>query len=295
MATIFMVASAYCGLSQTRSVEHEFSPFDAIEASDGFKVSITQSDRCSARLTIDDALESYVQCYVKAGVLHVELDEKSIPKDLKKQYRGRKSSDPTLVVMVYLPSLKSLTLNDDSQFLNTTGISADKFTLNMGGTAAISNLKLTAGTVEVTLSKGAKLTNANFTVTGDLNITCDGKSDLTLEYSVKNLNLVSAGSADVVINGTVSDGASISLSGSSETSISGSAGSLEIGGKGGSAKLDASSLKVDTVTVATSGATVDVAPGKTLELDLGRGAEVNYSGDPVIKIVKIVSSSVTRK
>ena len=45
----------------------------------------------------------------------------------------------------------------------------------------------------------------------------------------------------------------------------------------------------------TSGATVKVSASKEIELDLGKGSEVEYDGDPTVKIVKIQSSSVTRK
>ena len=62
VATLTM-ASVF-GFAQTRTIEHDFSPFDAIEASNGFKVSTSASDSYGVKLTVDDALESYVEFYV---------------------------------------------------------------------------------------------------------------------------------------------------------------------------------------------------------------------------------------
>ena len=143
-AATLMMASAIAGFSQTRSVEHDFSPFDAIEASSGFKVSTTASDSYAVKLTIDDILESYVECYVKGGVLHISLDDKSIPKDLKRQYKGRNSADPTLVAIVYMPTLKSITLNDNSEFFNSPNFSGDNFNVTLNGTSKISDMKIVA-------------------------------------------------------------------------------------------------------------------------------------------------------
>ena len=97
-AVILIAASAAYGHSQTRSVEHDLSPFEAIEASDGFKVSITRSDSYGIKLTVDDALESYVESYVKAGVLHIGLDGKNLPKDVKKQYKPTYGKELDVVV-----------------------------------------------------------------------------------------------------------------------------------------------------------------------------------------------------
>ena len=47
--------------------------------------------------------------------------------------------------------------------------------------------------------------------------------------------------------------------------------------------------------MAVTGVDVDVWASKSLELDLGRGSEVVFAGEPAIKIIKIQSASVLRK
>lgn len=292
---VAIAATSLSAFSQTRVVEHDLSPFEAIEAENGFKVSIVKSDLYGIKLTVDDALESYVECYVKAGTLHISMDEKSIPKDVKKLYKGRNSGDPTLVAVVYMPTLKSLTLSDNSEFYNSGNLSGDSFNLTMGGSSKTSDLRIVSKNVSVSVGKNAKLSNANITAEGDLTVAVDGKSVTSITCAAENLSLTIAGSSEININGAIEKKATVATAGSAKATMSGSAEDLEINGKSTSCKVDASLLKVENALVAVTGTFVDIAPAKTLELDLGKASEVSYSGDPAVKIVKIQNSSVLRK
>ena len=292
---ILIMTSVFSGFAQTRSIKHDFSPFDAIEASDGFKVSTSASDNYSVKLTVDDALESYVECYVRSGVLHIGLDDKNIPKDIRRQYKGRNSGDPTLVAVVSMPTLKSLALNDDSEFINSTNLSGDNFSLTMGGESRINDLKIVARTVNLNLSKNAKLSNANVTTEGDLTLITDGKSIVTLNCAAENVSISAAGSSEINLNGNIEKKATVTVASSSKTTLSGAADNLAVTGKGVSSKVDASAFKVKESTLSVSGTDVRVSASDSIEFDLGKGAEVSYSGDPTVKIVKIQNASVLRQ
>ena len=80
--SLFMAISAIAltsavSVAQTRTIEHEYSEFDAISVSDGFKVTLVEKDGYNAKFKVSDALESYLECYVKAGTLYIGLDDKS--------------------------------------------------------------------------------------------------------------------------------------------------------------------------------------------------------------------------
>ena len=291
-----LIASASFALAQTRTLEHEYSPFDGVVASNGFKVTIAQSDKYAAKLTVDDVLESYVQCYVKANVLYLSLDDKNIPKEVKKMYKGKNSPEPTLSAIVYLPILNSLTLNDDSQFFNTGTLSAENFSLFLNGTTAINNLNVVAKTALLSVAKNAKLTNANVRTEGNIAVAGDGKG--LIKSTIRGLDLfivIDVGNYSCTykmfdrVNSMSPDD---HYQDSAKTLVSGDAKSLVVTGKG---TIDASGLKVNEAKLNTSGATVKVSASKEIELDLGKGSEVEYDGDPTVKIVKIQSSSVTRK
>lgn len=290
-----MVASAIAGFSQTRTVEHDFPPFDGIEASDGFKVSISRSDTFGAKLTIDDALESYVQCYVRSGVLHIGLDEKNVPKDVKKQYKSRNSQGPTLVAVVYLPTLNTLALSDDCEFYSANNLTSANFVLTMKGASSINNIKIVANSFNLSIEKNAKFTNADVTTEEDMSVVSDGKAVVSMSFACRNLDVNGSGNSDLTLNGSAEDKVSMTATGSAKLSLSGKAVNLELAGKGTTGKVDASALQVDSAVVSISGITADISPAKSLELDLGKGAEVDYSGDPAVKIVKIQNASVIRK
>lgn len=291
-AALTLASAAFC-LAQTRTIEHEYSEFDAVSVSNGFKVTMVESENYKTSATVDDALESYVQCYVKARTLYIGLDEKAIPKEVKKQLKGKNSADPTLEVIVYMPVLNSLSLADNSTFIARTDLNSGKFKLDLKDNSSISNLTVNAESANINVTKKAKLSSIHIKA-DDVTVNGDGNGVVVLEYTAKSLEVNNAGSATLTINGGASK-ASVTTGGSANLSLSGKAESLKVSGKGNSSKIDASSLNVNTVEVSLDGAELNVTPGKTLELDLEKGATVNYAGDPAIKIVQIKNSTVTRK
>lgn len=292
---ILTIASSFCLFSQTRVISHKLSPFTGIEASDDFKVSITISDSYNAKLTVDDALESYVQCYVKGGTLYIGLDKKAVPKDLKKQYKGRNAAGPTLVANVQLPLLKSITLQDEAEFSCPSVIAAQDLTMNLGGSSSAGRLRITGKSFKLTVDKNAKFTEGRVSVEEDMVISCDSKGKADLEYQSENLLVTNGGSGEITLKGSADDKVSVTTSGSAKTTLSGSSKELELTGKGTSGVVDASDHEADSASLAVTGVNASVKAMKNLELDLGRGAEVYFFGNPEINIVRIQNASVIRK
>lgn len=294
VAILATALTSALSMAQTRTVEHEYSEFDAISVSDGFKVTMVEKDGYNAKFTVSDALESYIECYVKGGTLYIGIDEKSVPKDVKKSFKAKNADAPVLEAKVYVPSLNSVTLNDDCTFSTDETLKSGKFKMSLSGNSSIANLNVNAESAVISVSKKAKLSSFNLKAEDKVTVNAEGNASVVMEYSAKELNVNNSGSADLAINGTCGT-ASASTAGSAKLSLSGKANSLKVTGKGGSSKIDAASLSVDDVTVSLDGADLTVAPAKNLSLDLGKGAAVSYSGDPKIKIVKIQNASVTRK
>ena len=295
-AAIFAVTSmSALSMAQTRTIEHEYSEFDAISVSDGFKVTMVERDGYNAKFKVSDALESYLECYVKGGTLYIGIDDKSVPKDVKKSFKGKNSDGPILEATIYVPSLNSITLNDDCVFsCGNNLLKAGDFKMSLTGNSSIANLNENAESAVISVSKKAKLSSFNVKAGSNVTVNAEGNASVVLEYSSKNLNVNNSGSADLAINGQC-DAVAISTAGSAKLSLSGKANTLKVTGKGGSSKIDAISVSANDVVVSLDSAELTVAPGKNLSLDLGKGASVCYSGDPKIKIVKIQNASVTRK
>lgn len=298
-AAVFTIASTAFCQAQTRTIEHDFSEFDGIAASNSFKVSIGSTENLesaggySVKITVDDALESYVQCYVKSKTLYIGLDEKSIPKEVKKQYSAKNAPSPVLNAVVYMPTLNSITLSDDAVFTPSGTLDSKDFSLTLSDNTSLSNLNVTAKSASVKVSKKAKLSSINIKA-DDISVNAEGSGNIILEYASKNLTVDNSGSAQLTLNGS-SDKVTVTTSNSAKATISGKASSIKAQGKGGSSVIDASSLSVLDASVAIDGASVMVNPENTLRLDLGKGATVKYTSDPVVTIVSIQNASVTRK
>ena len=272
LATIFMFASiSVLSFAQTRTVEHEFSEFK-----------------------VSDALESYIQCYVKAGTLYIGIDEKSVPKEVKKSFKGKNSDGPVLEATVYVPVLNSVTLNDNSTFSSDGSLSSNDFKLSLSGTSSITNLNVSANSASLSVSKKSKLSSINVKVVDKVTVNAEGSASVVLEFSAKTLEVNNSGSADLAINGQC-ETTSVCTAGSAKLSLAGKASILNVSGTGGSSKIDAVTMSVDDVNVSLDGASLTVTPAKNLSLDLGKGASVCYSGDPLVKIVKIQNATVTRQ
>lgn len=294
VAVTLCVASVVSGLAQTRTIEHEYSEFTSIVASNGFHVNLVKDEIYATRLTVDDALESYVQCYVKAKTLYIGLDDKNIPKDLKKSYKGKNASDPTLVVTVYAPSINALTLSTEATFSANYTIAVPSFNLNLSDNCSVNNLSIEAPkSVNLTVAKKANISSVDIK-TGRLEVSASGNGIITGQISVDAISVISTNSAEVSFNGNMKN-SEINASGSSKILLTGRGDKLAVSGKGVSSKVDASGLSVDEASVDVSGVSVLVNADKTLELNLEKAAEVQYSGDPDIEIVKIQNSSVIRK
>ena len=88
--------------AQTTTMEREFSEFTGIEAANNFDVSIAKGP-FGVQLTVDQVLADCIVSYVKGKVLFLDLDEKAIPKETKKLYKGKNVPPPVLRAIVYLP------------------------------------------------------------------------------------------------------------------------------------------------------------------------------------------------
>ena len=295
LVAIFTFASiSVLSFAQTRTVEHEFSEFDAISVSDGFKVTMVEKAGYNAKFKVSDALESYIQCYVKAGTLYIGIDEKSVPKEVKKSFKGKNSDGPVLEATVYVPVLNSVTLNDNSTFSSDGSLSSNDFKLSLSGTSSITNLNVSANSASLSVSKKSKLSSINVKAMDKVTVNAEGSASVVLEFSAKTLEVNNSGSSDLAINGQC-ETSSVCTAGSAKLSLAGKASILNVSGTGGSSKIDAVTMSVDDVNVSLDGASLTVTPAKNLSLDLGKGASVCYSGDPLVKIVKIQNATVTRQ
>lgn len=284
------------------------SEFNAVNVSDDFEVTVARGTY-GVRLTVDKELAPYVEVYVRSKVLYVSYDEKAVPKDLKKLYKGKGSLTPVFRIVANTPELKAVTLSDNATLTGVEEFVADEFELTAAGKSQVKNLSVTASSARISLKKNAVATlnvktdrgveastdnssNLKLTFTGrELALTADGSSVVVADGPTKALNLATGGSSQVSVN-SETEKVDLTTEGSSKLTLTGKA--LELTVKGSrSSVVDAFAMPVETVEATLSNSsTVTVTVSKSVYANLVGGSALFYSGTPEFKIEKIVRSTL---
>lgn len=300
--------SAQSQSAQLSDKEIPVSEFNSLNVSDDFEVTLSRGPY-GVRLTVDKDLAPYVEVYVKAKTLYLSYDEKAVPKELKKLYRGRNGLTPVFRVVAYTPELRSVTLDDNASFIGVEEFVCPDFELTAAGKSQVKNLSVSANSARINLKKNARATlsvrsqrgvevsadnnaNVKLTATGnELTINSEGSSVVVASGPCEALNVLSSGSSQVTVT---SDTKKVNLTteGSSKVILSGKAESLQVKGTR-SSTVDAYSLPVEEVEADLAGSSnVTVSVSRKAEVTLVGGSALFYSGSPEFKINKIVKSTL---
>ena len=185
--------------SQLSDKEVAVSEFNALNVSDDFEVTVSRG-AYGVRLTVDKELAPYVEVYVRSRTLYVSYDEKSVPKDLKKLYKGKGSLTPVFRVVAYTPELQAVSLSDNATLSGVDEFLTNDFELTAVGKSQVKNLSISASTAKVILKKNAI---ANLTLKTDrgVEVSTDGSSNLKFTFTGKELALNADGSSVIVADG----------------------------------------------------------------------------------------------
>ena len=70
-------------------------PFYAVSVGDSFEVTLEEGP-CSVKLNTDAALQPYITVSVRDSILYIDYDQKAVPSDIKRIYRGTNAPTPIL-------------------------------------------------------------------------------------------------------------------------------------------------------------------------------------------------------
>lgn len=276
--------------AQVKEVTHDFSAFTSLDVSYDFNVTVIPSDRYSVKITVETALADYVQTYVKSKTLFIAFDEKAVPSEVKKQFRGR--TTPTLNAVVYVPSLNIINLSAKSSLTVNSTLVVPSFLLNVTDNAKVAILAVESSS-QITVNADKK---ADITATldsDDITVNASGSAILNLTQDSKNFGLKSAGSSEINVEGDALV-VSVEAAGTTKPKFTGRADKLIVDAAGYSS-IDALNLKVsDCEAVMNASSKLYESATATLSLDLTNGATVIYDNEPAFQIVQIKNSSVTK-
>lgn len=292
--TVFATLLASLSLvAQTSLVQdHDYEGFDAVNITDNFVVKISTAQKYSVKTITDERISPYVSCYVKNGTLHVSVDRKSFPSDLKKQLKVKGAPAPVLEVEVYFPTIKSLELSGNAVLQVCDHIPTDSFTLVVNDKAKVNKISIEGESAEIILSRNA-YASVESTTTKTLYVTTENSSQAIIKHIGNAVSLVSSGtSLQNVTSEVVTMNAD--FSGGSSIEVKGSASKLYAKGSG-TARFTAEEVAADNAAIEQSGSSkchVNVA-GNIL-VNLSGGSMLTFMGKPTIEVDRIVNSTLIK-
>ena len=295
--------------SQLADKDIMVSEFNALNVSDDFEVTVSRGPY-AVHLTVDKQLEPYVEVYVRSKTLYISYDEKSVPKDVKKLYRGKGGLTPVFRVVAYTPELQGVSLSDEATLAGVDEFTANDFELVLAGKSQVKNLSVNAVSGKIVMKKNTVATVQLKTDRG-VEVSTDNNANLKLSFTGKELALSTEGSSVVVADGGTCPKLNLSTSGSSQVSVNAESDKLDLTTEGSSkltltgkatemkvkgsrsSTVDAFAMPLESVEANLSNSSsVTVTVSKKVYVNLVGGSSLYYSGTPTFEIEKIVKSTL---
>ena len=308
------VLNPLCGHAQSLSAQLTdkdifVSEFTGIQVSDDFEVTLARGPY-GVRLTVDKDLAPYVDIYVKAKTLYLSYDEKAVPKEIKKLYKGKNGLTPVFRVVASTPEIQSISLSDNVTLNAMEEFLTSQFELKATGKSQVKNLSVNATSGKISLKKNAVATMTLRTDRG-VEAGTENNSNLKLYYTGNELAINADGSSTIVADGGPSNSMNVFASGSSQVSVTSetvrvnltvegsskvvlNGRAVEMTVKGSrSSTVDAFSMPVETVDANLSNSSnVTVNVSRKIFANLIGGSSLYFSGTPEFQIEKIVKSTL---
>ena len=282
--------------------------FAAVNVTDKMEVTLKEG-RCAVVINGDEALLPYVQVSVKDSTLYIDYDEKAVPSEIKKLYRGRNAPVPILRASVSAPAFSGITASRESSIRGNGTVFADNIEINLYDSADIQDLKLEAAYAKLRMSKNS-YADVQLDSDSQLELSLEGNSKLKLGYKAHNLLLYQTGNSSSILSGE-STTASCDILGSSKSHLdlkgkvlvlyAGGSADVSLAGEMGdftltaerAAKVESLEMKTMRVKAGLTGWTRAIVNAEELlSVNLGGGSSLYYTGGPAIQVGKIVKSTL---
>ena len=275
-----------------RDIEKEnLSAFSSITLGGDFTLEVHYGAKYTAKVTTEEMLADYVQFSVAGGNLAVSMDERKIPAEVKRLFRGKNTATYRLVVTMP-EGLRSLALSDKAALLAADDriVSPEGLDISMKENSRIGTFTFNTALVSIKMERKAEAT---------LDVTCDslsvdmsGSSNLTLNQHAEKVGYSLAFNANLVVNGETST-LGITSKGTSKAILNGKAplASFKVSN---ASNVNAVNLEVEEARVEMSGlCTLTQAATNDLFVNIGSGSTLVFKNEPLIHILNVKSASIT--
>lgn len=287
---VSLVCAPLFGQSVRETVHEDLPAFHSIELGGDFALDIEYGKQYRMRLSVEELFADYVMFSALDSTLAVTLDERRVPTEVRRLFRGKEA--PVFRVSVTMPeTLHSLELDGRSVLLSADDlvVDPDSFELRVTDNARVASLAFGSGRVALTLDKKADV---------DMSVTCD------------SLSVSLAGTADLDLTHHTQVSA-FETSGSSTLAVKGETGLLKLNSRGfsksilngeapvvryklaNSSQVNATLLEAKRAFVEMSGlGSLTQAASEELSVDLSAGATVYFLNDPAIRVIYLKNASL---
>lgn len=269
------------------------SPFSTVKVAGSFSVSLVRGSDYRVLLSVEEGYMDYVVCGVTAGELTIDLDERFVPAEVKRQFRGKGTPDPVFSAVVYVPELVKAVEMTGKAVLRDTEDVFDKARVEFSlvDNAAIRQLDLSSQSVMISLQN--KSTADIKVICKQLDASTANSSSLTIDETSEDASYSLQGSSKII---SKSRGSKVSIKTKSNSTMTlvGSGDSIAYN-LSGTSEVNAVDYEVPEASIVmTSVCMLSQSAYKSLTLNLNGGSTLLFAGDPVMKVENIKSSTVSR-
>lgn len=291
---IFALALVPVSAQQVRkTVSDELPAFSKIVLGGDFSLDLRYGKQYRARMGVEELFADYVQFSVIDSTLTVSMDERKVPAEVRKLFRGKDSRTPEFRVEVTMPeTLRSLQLDGRASLVSADDLvfDASSVALRVMDNARIASVSFGSGRVELSLDKKADVS---------LGVTCDslvvrqgGSSSLDVTHHAVACRYEVGGNASLLVKGETGL-LKLDAKGFSKSILNGKAPVVRYR-MGASAQVNSVSLESAQGFAELSGLGVVLTTAVTedLTVDMNGGATLYFLNDPAIHIVYLKNASL---
>lgn len=293
MKKIFILAiavlTAFAASAQVKTTDYDNFSFKGISIDDEFAVTLSTGPEYRVTVRAESPYMPYIKVGVSAGVLEISLDDRAVPSEVKKLYKGAK---PEFAATVTTPNpLKSYKLEGKSVLTILDEVSIeDPVSINVSDNAVLNPVNVVSRACSIELDKKG---TADVTFNGEkITVAASANSSLNLTSETSDSDIALSGSSNLVMRGTTQS-IKISTKGTSKAALNGEAKDAEYT-LGGTSNINAIGLSTKNATVSMSGlCNLTEAASNKLKINISSGASLVFDGKPEIEIETIKNASVT--
>ena len=268
------------------------SAFTGIKLGGDFVLDLRYGTQYQAKVSTEELLAEYIQFDVSGGVLTVSMDERKVPAEVKRLFRGKNNAATFKLVITMPQVLRSLSREDKAVLasVNELVVSPEGLDISLKENARIASFNITADRVNIKMERKAE---ATLEVTADsLSVDMAGSSSLELTQHVSKVGYALSYNANLVAGGET-ETLSLNAKGTSKAILNGRAPVTSYKVTNAS-NVNAVNLSSEEARVEMNGlCSLTEAATQDLYISIGSGANLIFRNEPVIHILSVKNASVT--